>query len=188
MKKRTKTEESGLRLKNCRKEKGYSQEKLSELSNYSIQTVSYIENGKRNMTRESAHSFAKILGVREEYLLCEDNSKTLEELFLRESFNAYKYDGIENALHSIGCWEYIKYGNIIAKSEDSELVNVEKVILGISDNNFISCSESNYYDLINDIREYITFRLSQFSKRCTPATNEEITEFKKYYLWNPQDM
>lgn len=180
----TKTEECGLRLKQCRREKGYTQEKLAELSDYSLQTVSYIENGKRNMTRESAHAFSQILEVREEYLLCEDNSKTIEEKFAFESYETFKAEQIEKALHSIGCWEYIKYGNSIEHLGNLEIVNIEKIILSISDNEFVTCSEAKYYELLNDIREYMIFRLKQFSKRCTPATRAEIIEFKKYYLWD----
>lgn len=182
--KHTKNIECGLRLKDCRKNKGLTQEKLATLSNYSVQTVSYIENGTRNMSREAAHAFSQILEVREEYLLCEDNSKTIEEKFAFESYETFKAEQIEKALHSIGCWEYIKYGDLIEHFENSEIVNIEKIILSISDNEFVTCSEAKYYELLNDIREYMIFRLKQFSKRCTPATKAEITEFKKHYLWD----
>lgn len=69
----------GKRLSECRNLKNITQEQLSEKSGYSIQHISYIECGKRNLTLEAAHIFAQALDVREEYLLCEDNSMTLTD-------------------------------------------------------------------------------------------------------------
>ena len=52
---------------------------LADLSHYSSQQIRNFRNFRRPMTVEAAHSIAPILGVRPEYLLCEDNCKTPEE-------------------------------------------------------------------------------------------------------------
>lgn len=52
---------------------------LAELSHYSSQQIRNFRNFRRPMTIEAAYSIAPILGVRPEYLLCEDNCKTFEE-------------------------------------------------------------------------------------------------------------
>lgn len=70
------SKKAGKRLRDCRKEKKITQDELAELSNYSVQHISMIENGRRNMSISAARSFSKILDVREEYLLLEDNIKT----------------------------------------------------------------------------------------------------------------
>lgn len=71
----------GNRLKECRKNVlGMTQEKLAELSTYSVQHISMIENGRRGMSAEAAKTFGKILGVRKDYLLCESDAKTDEQL------------------------------------------------------------------------------------------------------------
>lgn len=72
--------ECGKRLKQCLKEQNISQKDLSVKSNYTQQYISSIIVGKRNLSLESARRFSRILNVREEYLLCEDNFKTIGEL------------------------------------------------------------------------------------------------------------
>lgn len=185
--KHTKNIECGLRLRGCRKKKGLSQEKLAEMSDYSIQTVSYIENGKRNMTRDAAHAFSCILGVREEYLLCEDNAKTLEDLFSLEDYQTYKIEQMESVLHAVGCWEHIEYGDVVERLGTSELVNIDKIILCLPNEEFITCSESAYKNFLDDMHEYILCILKQFSKKCQPSTEEEIEHFQDAYFWHPDD-
>lgn len=65
----------GNRLKYERKRKGITQERFAELSNYSIQHISYIENGSRKMTFDAAASFSNILGVTIDYLMCKTDFK-----------------------------------------------------------------------------------------------------------------
>ncbi|MGN0323618.1 MAG: helix-turn-helix domain-containing protein [Oliverpabstia sp.] len=72
--------ECGKRLKRARMENGYSQVDFAEITHYSKQTICYIENGKRPLCPDAAQLFAKKLGVREEYLLCEDDFKTVDDL------------------------------------------------------------------------------------------------------------
>lgn len=70
---------------------------LAELSHYSSQQIRNFRNFRRPMTIEAAYSIAPILGVRPEYLLCEDNCKSPEEL---EEFHKQKrnesFIGYEN--------------------------------------------------------------------------------------------
>lgn len=66
----------GIRLRECRKEKGITQEQLSERAHFSKQHISYIECGARGMSYDAAVVFSDILKVRKEYLLCEDDYKT----------------------------------------------------------------------------------------------------------------
>lgn len=69
----------GNRLKECRVAKNLTQKQLAELSYCTPQTISYIENGKRGMSRDLAHTFSMYLEVDEDYLLCEAVFKTLQE-------------------------------------------------------------------------------------------------------------
>lgn len=73
--------ERGNRLRECRKQKGLTQEQLADLAELSIQHISLIENGKRGMSLESVKKFCSILEVRERYLLCEDNFKTTTDAY-----------------------------------------------------------------------------------------------------------
>lgn len=66
----------GKRLKYERTQRGMTQEQLAELSNYSVQHISYIENGNRKLGYEAANIFSKILGVSVSYLMYETDLKS----------------------------------------------------------------------------------------------------------------
>lgn len=74
----------GSRLKECRIERHLTQEQLAEFANLSKQHISYVECGKRSLSLATARTVAKILKVRESYLLCEDEFKTDSERYIKE--------------------------------------------------------------------------------------------------------
>lgn len=74
--------ECALRLKAILKEQKKTQASLAEDTGYSVPYISYILNGKQPLSIKSAKKIAGVLGIRQEYLLCEDDCKTLEELEL----------------------------------------------------------------------------------------------------------
>lgn len=80
--------ECALRLKAILKEQKKTQASLAEDTGYSVPYISYILNGKQPLSIKSAKKVAGALGVRQEYLLCEDDCKTLEEL---KRFNERKF-------------------------------------------------------------------------------------------------
>lgn len=87
---------SAIRFKECRAKANITQEQLSELSEYSIQQISYIENGKRALSAEAAKIFGKIFHVDAAYLLCETPYKTTdtvqtEEKTLKNDLNSLFY-------------------------------------------------------------------------------------------------
>lgn len=177
----------GKRLKACREAAGLTQEELSEKSNYSIQTISYIENGKRGLTTDSAYTFGKCLNIRMEYLLCDDDHKTTSDMYkYLKSFNRKE----RNIQESIAENNYI-FLDIPGKNEvvyhdsniqnDVTIVNVEKYVLYTPDNKFLTCTEEQYIDLIGEIDDFISMKLKRFENSCIPATEDEINKFTKFY-------
>lgn len=82
----------GQRLKQCRINAGYTQRKLIEAiealpeNNEKIRSekqISAIERGKRTISLEYAHLVSKVLNIREEYLLGEDDYKTEKEVWAK---------------------------------------------------------------------------------------------------------
>ncbi len=53
----------GENFARIRREKGYTQEQVEELSGFSQQYISDLENGKRNPTIVSLYELAEVLGV-----------------------------------------------------------------------------------------------------------------------------
>lgn len=59
----------GKRISNTRKERGYTQEKLAELANISIQFLSDIENNKKSMTITTLKNLADCLNVTTDFII-----------------------------------------------------------------------------------------------------------------------
>ena len=72
--------ESGKRLRAAREKENYSQTKLANEANCTVQLISGIENGKRPLTPNMAHTFAEILCTDEAYLMCEKDYQLMEIL------------------------------------------------------------------------------------------------------------
>lgn len=59
----------GKTLKSLRIEKGFTQEKLAELSNLDVTFISKMENGKLQPSLTTIFSISKALGVKASYLI-----------------------------------------------------------------------------------------------------------------------
>lgn len=79
----------GDRVQEERKLNKLTQFQLAELSDFSVESISKIERGERNLTLKKAEKLAKVLHVRKEYLLCMDDFKTENE---KELFKMREWD------------------------------------------------------------------------------------------------
>lgn len=59
----------GNRIKEARKNKGYTQGKLAELTGYSVQHISHIETGNTKLSVESLVTLANVLDVSLDHLM-----------------------------------------------------------------------------------------------------------------------
>lgn len=66
----------GKRLREARKKRQLSQAELAEKAFVSREMISGYENGKYNLSLDMARNIGRVLGLRPEYLLCEDNFPT----------------------------------------------------------------------------------------------------------------
>lgn len=119
----------GIRLKESREEKHITQEKLSKLSGYTKNHISYVENGKRGLTIEAARIYSKILGVRENYLLCEDDFKTDNDFMHSLKGINHSEEAVITILKEIG----------FCVVEKGDCGNKSKVSFG----NFLEAAEKN---------------------------------------------
>ena len=123
----------GQRLKECRELRKITQNELAMLSHCSPQSISYIENGRRGMSRDLAHIFAKELKIKEEYILLESDFKTDSEKVKHE-------DDIMNAIDNSAFKYLTSLGYKITFSafaaEDEALLHIENDVFKISSKNY----------------------------------------------------
>lgn len=74
-------QEYGKRLKECITAVKMTQSQVAKESGFTQQYISNIIRGLKPMTVTAARTLSKVLNVREEYLLCEDNYRTDREIF-----------------------------------------------------------------------------------------------------------
>ncbi len=88
----------GERIKECRKSAGYTQEQLiqkieglpeNKCKIRSEKHLSALERGKRELSLEYAYLLSKVLSVRKEYLLCEDDFKIKEDKETHDILSEY---------------------------------------------------------------------------------------------------
>lgn len=183
----------GQRLSECRKQTHLSQEQLSDKTGYSIQTISYIENGKRGMSTDAARIFSNALNVRMEYLLCDDECKTELHLFKQTKRASEMEQEIMDMITGLGYLPMSVEGDVIAHIspsdadeehevlEEYDIVKIEKIIIATPEQKIITCAEKEYRDLIDDIYDFVNLRMEQFSKRSALASREERKIFVEHF-------
>ncbi|WP_448783016.1 helix-turn-helix domain-containing protein [Blautia sp.] len=117
---------------------------LAELANYSPQQIRNYRSYRRSLTAEGARAIAPFLGVRPEYLLCEDNCKTLEEF---NNLNIKKE--ISDSLKMSVAFDIAKLTTTIVKKIETD-----------NENYFISTKD--YNEFRKDISDYIQMRTEKW--------------------------
>ena len=72
--------ETGQRIADLRRDYGYSQEKLAEMADISVQFLSEIERGKKNMTVTTLRKMCSALSVTADYIINGESYESEDEL------------------------------------------------------------------------------------------------------------
>lgn len=96
---------SGERLKQCIMDANMTQAELASASGFTQQYISNIVVGKKPMTVKAASVFSKLLDVRQEYLLLEDDYKTQREFWEKRHSLFEKRDDIAMQLLNLCGYE-----------------------------------------------------------------------------------
>ena len=110
----------GEKIKQLRKEKGYSQEKLSELLGVSRQAVTKWENDTGIPDIENLITLSKVFEISVDELLSLKNIKREQDVHGKGSFTEYDIDTSKHYDFHFGCAK-----NITITSADSEKLKVE---------------------------------------------------------------
>lgn len=133
---------SSIRFKECLKSAGLNQKQLAKLTNYSEQHISSFATGKKSITVPAAMAFSKILKVSPEYLLCESDSKTLDEREKKEEnyeklFEKYSNGVLHLAGYKIVCkfisnWKELGLDELYAKTSSPKVSSMQFLIDSIT--------------------------------------------------------
>lgn len=179
--------EQGKRLKECRKEKGMTQEQLAKDVGYTVQAINYIENGKRRLSTDSAFLLSKALDIRYQYLLCEDDYKTLKNMYSESIEFDMREKTFENAIAEQGYLPMAVLGEPLGTvydelyEEADTLYEVKKYIILTAEETYVECSEKEYNTLIDEIYDYIGFRLKKFTSTCKKASDSDIRLYNEHF-------
>lgn len=93
---------SGERLAQCRNKKGMTQKELGKMVYVTGQHISNVERGVKPMSLELARALSKLFGVREEYLLGEDDSPTESEKDWALRSSQHERNSLSEAFEQLG--------------------------------------------------------------------------------------
>ena len=166
--------ESGKRIRERRLEAGLTQERLAKYANFTKQFISALENGKP-LTVATARRLAAALHVRMEYLLCEDNYKTNDELRKRQHTTTIYSNHL-----------YMMFNDLLGFSLSGtyERNNGRKICFEIFDTDEkIEFDKSDYDDFVDDIIEFAKWRYTRFLKKGIKLTDSECKKMPAdFYL------
>lgn len=146
----------GQRLKQLAKEYSLTREDMSEIINYSCGHISRFYNGSMEIPDNAAQILSKLWNIRKEYILCEDDFKTDEEMYL-----------------------YLK--NTSIKEMQAAIDYLETLEVILRPQTMLSCSLTSLYKHFEQIKCYIKESEIQ---RLKTTYNFELSQkdfFKTYF-------
>lgn len=193
--------ESGKRLRECLEHDGLTQKGLSNSSGYTPQYISNIIVGKKPLTSSAAEVFAKVLNIRKEYLLCEDNFKTFKERSRHQKdaenmydliimnhlkfcgigieFNICLPDGSDLPSPNNDCRFEGTLNDPIHWTVSTSEVTYKNAILksvNITYNGVVSTiSVGDFLNFIDDIEDYITFMVEKLLQKSERQAYNDAT-------------
>jgi len=173
------------RLRKCIEEKNMKQKDVAAAAHFTEQHISNIVKGKCKLTTDTARALADVLGVRMEYLLCEDDYKTKLDYYLSSMKNMKEIDNClckildckGYSLHHDEYTENEKPYKVIAidstEIEDTPENELNKLIeqklyladeqtnlaLKHPDGRIIRISSEHFNALLSDIENYIDYKM-----------------------------
>ena len=168
------------RVREALKAAGIKQKDLADEIGKSPDYVYKIIRGERNLTKKIAQSISKLTGVRAEYLLGEDDYKTLRDLALRSNkWGIAIGDGIDTYL------EYIAESqlNTSMRIEVNELYGPSDTrrktyyFNNRDDSTTITVNGQRIYKLKNELQHYAEFLLEKLlEEEAFMGALEEVVE------------
>lgn len=175
----------GERLRKCIEKRNMRQKDVAAAAHFTEQHISNIVKGKCKLTTDTARALSKVLDVRMEYLLYEDDYETDSDEFVlslkkREEITRCLCKILDYKGYSFYHDEYTEnakpykvitiYSTEIENTPDDKLKELidEKLYLEDKQTTFalkhpdgriIRISSNHFFDLLDDIKKYIDYKL-----------------------------
>lgn len=175
----------GERCKLLRNSKNITQEQLAEMADCSVELISAIERGKRELTPKKAAIFSSIFDVKKEFLLCQDDMPTdlmsrLRPIVIHLVKNRKHKEAFSLYLESFGLRAALKNDNIPEKYSNmstDEFCNLDTQEVSSAVEKFFS-NDLAYYALQDESGQILT--------RCSvdeyDALAQEISDFVEFKI------
>ncbi len=179
---RDKSVSIGEKVKECREYRNLTRDQLADRINEiegdpdakrSAKQISYIENGTRSISPEYAFLIAKALNVRLEYLLLQDNHKTVEDAVsaswgkVRDEYNALlqllKFQGFEIKEVDSTDNGLAEHNHLLEWTGGKPLDDAIKITSPSGNTAFIS--QSTWIDFYSEICDYANYRTNRLIKK-----------------------
>lgn len=176
----------GERLRKCIEEKNMKQKDVAAAAHFTEQYISNMVRGKCRLTTDAARTLSKVLDVRIEYLLCEDDYKTkfdeslafmknhgritdcLFEILACKGYKIYHDNSTERRAKPYKVITLVsteienKQGNELKKLIERKLyLKDEQINFAIEHPNgrIIRISSERFFNILDDIKNYIDYKM-----------------------------
>ncbi len=178
--------EKGKRLEKLLEESGLTQVALAEMADTSDKYISQVVTGRKQLGMKTARKIAKVLNVRYEYLLGEDNAKNEADIDMDLLCDTLSVRSIGDALKKIG-FDYMPFehskrpiydGKIIADTPNRYYILWNPPIFS-SDNECgeYVCSAEEFHLFTDSLVTLLHTQAELFlEQRCHPITEAERFE------------
>lgn len=149
-----------------------SKQELADKAGYTPEYISRLFSGERKISDDAAKTLAKVLGVREEYLLLKDDYMRKSDFALLLQA-ADSYAGmIQSALvdegylyTGAGTLDLPDFAEVLQDKFISDACsNHERIIVNAEEETFIQLSETEYKEFCDDLSAYIQFKVQRLFK------------------------
>lgn len=166
---------TGERVRTCIYENFKNQSEFARVTGFSTANIACICNGQRKLTTDNARAFAKLFGVRMEYLLGEDDFKTEEDV---EAYNkklyAEPFTTMDEHERSITARQLVLYDMVLPWL--LQLYDVDDNADQLTQKEYFKFAEYLDHELQHIIQSYFNVRSGEFVNPINTKSDAELFE------------
>ena len=147
---------------------------------YYREQISRFKSGKIQLGKDDIQIFSQLFGIREEYLAGIDDSRTIDDYFIFQQNRKGIFTGLHQILVALGYADtYMENDDYNPTFPQNTYAFLESLKESLSEKNtalvcdvnadtYVSISTQQYELFLNDIVDYITFKLNKLFTNAAP--------------------